>query len=163
MESYLRLSSELNFYSSQHNHLSMKIMVCGSIGYGGVDDIKKFYSILEENGFEILNHIISKGMDYSDIKDFRHQKELSAKIVEHDLDFLNQADVIVVLADKASYGTAIELFVAKQSGKKIILLAKNPIPTPWPIYYSDTIVTSEEDLITLLGQINSKVKSSESL
>jgi len=140
----------------------MKIMVCGSIGYGGVDEIKKFYSILEKEGFEILNHIISKEMDYSDIKDFRFQKELSAKIVEHDLGFLNQVDLIVVLANKASYGTAIEMFVAKQSGKKVILLAKNPIPTPWPIYFSDTIVTSQEALITLLRQINSKAKLSES-
>jgi nucleoside 2-deoxyribosyltransferase len=141
----------------------MKIMVCGSIGYGGVDEIKEFYSFLEKEGFEILNHIISKGMDYSDIKDFRDQKELSARIVEHDLGFVNKADIILVLANKASYGTAIEMFVAKQSGKKVILLAKNPIPTPWPIYYSDSIVSSEEALITLLRQINSKAKLSESL
>jgi hypothetical protein len=54
----------------------------------------------------------------------------------------------------ASYGTAMEMFVARQSGKKVVLLAKNQIPTPWPINFSDYVVTSEDVLIKLLSEIS---------
>jgi hypothetical protein len=65
----------------------MQIMVCGSIGYGGGIELKRMYSLLKKEGFTVLNHIISKGMDYSNTKDFRYEKELSAKIVGHDLEY----------------------------------------------------------------------------
>ena len=87
-----------------------------------------------EESFTALNHIISKGMNYSDIKDFRHRSQQAAKIVCHDLEYVNKADVLVVLADKPSYGTAMEMVAASRFGKKVILFAKNPIPTPWLIH-----------------------------
>ena len=128
-------------------------MVCGSIGYGGIDNIRRFYTLLDTEGFDTVNHIVSKGMDYSDIKDFRNKKELSRQIVNHDLEYVKKADVLVVLASMPSYGAAIEMFVAKNSGKKIILLAKDPVPTPWSINFSDYVVTTEEELIKLLWDL----------
>ena len=104
-------------------------MVCGSIGYGGIDDIRRIYTFLDTEGFDIVDHIVGKGMDYSGIKDFRNKKELSGQIVNHDLEYVKKADVLVVLASMPSYGAAIEMFVAKNSGKKIVLLAKDPVPT----------------------------------
>jgi hypothetical protein len=52
-------------------------MVCGSIGYGGVDKIRRMYSLLHQTGFDIVDHLVHKGMDYSNIRDFRDKKELS--------------------------------------------------------------------------------------
>ena len=43
-----------------------------------------------EESFTALNHIISKGMNYSDIKDFRHRSQQAAKIVCHDLEYVNK-------------------------------------------------------------------------
>jgi hypothetical protein len=128
-------------------------MVCGSIGSGGIDNIRRFYTLLDTEGFDTVNHIVSKGMDYSDIKDFRNKKELSRQIVNHDLEYVKKADVLVVLACMPSYGAAIEMFVAKNSGKKIVLLAKDPVPTPWSINFSDYVVTTEEELIKLLWDL----------
>jgi hypothetical protein len=128
-------------------------MVCGSIGYGGIDDIRRIYTFLDTEGFDIVDHIVGKGMDYSDIKDFRNKKELSQQIVNHDLEYVKKADVLVVLASMPSYGAAIEMFVAKNSGKKIILLAKDPVPTPWSINFSDYVVTTVEELIKLLWDL----------
>ena len=128
-------------------------MVCGSIGYGGISDIRDLYSFLQSKGFDILDHIMQEGMDYSDIRDFRYRKELSAKIVEHDLTYVKQADILVVTAKNPSYGTAIEIFIAKSSGKSIILLAKEPVPTPWPVNFSDYIVTSEDELVKVLLEL----------
>jgi hypothetical protein len=132
-------------------------MVCGSIGYGGIDNIRRLYTLLDTEGFDTVDHIVSKGMDYSDIKDFRNKKELSRQIVNYDLEYVKKADVLVVLGGMPSYGAAIEMFVAKNSGKKIVLLAKDSVPTPWSINFSDYVVTTEEELIKLLWDLKKRV------
>ncbi|MGH9913102.1 MAG: hypothetical protein ACRD4W_11715 [Nitrososphaeraceae archaeon] len=135
----------------------MRVMVCGSIGYGGVDEMRRMYSFLLEEGFDIVDHLVHKGMDYSDIRDFRDKKELSQQIVIHDLQFVEKADVIVVIANRPSYGTAIEMYIAKNSDKKVILLAGDPVPTPWPVIFSDYVVRNEGDLITLLEELRKEI------
>ena len=136
----------------------MQIMVSGSIGYGGIDEIGWLYSFLLKEGFCIVDHLVSKGADYSDIKDFRDKKDLSHQIVNHDLEYVKKADVLVVLANRPSYGTAIEMFIAKSIGKRVVLLAKDPLPTPWPINFADDITTSEEELIKLLHSLEQTSK-----
>ena len=78
---------------------------------------------------------------------------MSHQIVNHDLQYIEKSDVIVVIANGPSYGTAIEMYVAKNSGKKIILLAKDAVPTPWPVHFSDYIVRSENELFDLLNNL----------
>lgn len=128
-------------------------MICGSIGYGGVNEIRRLYALLREKGYDIVDHLIEKGMDYSDIDDFRDKKELSHKIVKYDLEYVNKSDIIIVVANSPSYGTAMEMLIAKEKGKKVIVLAKDPIPTPWPINFSDFIVKDEFELIKLLDKL----------
>ncbi len=131
----------------------MEIMVCGSIGFGGINVIKEFYDWLKNQGYDTINHIESQNMDYSHIKDFRNELELSKKIVEHDLEFIEKADILIILVDTPSFGTAIEAFVAKKAGKKIILFSPNPLPTPWPLYFSDFHVKSKNELLERLNKI----------
>lgn len=128
-------------------------MVCGSIGYGGVDKIRRMYAVLRRKEFDIVDHLVHKGMNYSDIGDFRDKKELSQQIVSHDLQFMEKADVIVVIASRPSYGTGIEMYIAKNSNKKVILLANDPVPTPWPVNFSDYVVRNEDELIMLLEEL----------
>jgi nucleoside 2-deoxyribosyltransferase len=135
--------------------MSLKIMVCGSIGYGKIDKLKKFYRILEDNGFDVLGHINKIGMNYSDIKDFRDKQDLASKIVRNDIEFIAKSDVVVVLADTPSYGAAIEMQIAKNSGKKVILFAPRPVPTPWPVEFSDHIAKSKEELFEILHNLES--------
>ena len=129
-------------------------MVCGSIGYGGIDEIRNLYSFLSDKGFEVMNHVRPKRMDYSEVKDFRNRKKLSHKIVQYDLRNVKHADVLVVLPNAPSHGTAVEMFVGKKEGKKIVLLANGPIPTPWLVNYSDFIVSNKRELVKLLHKIN---------
>lgn len=135
---------------------NMLVMVCGSIGYGGIDDIKQMYSFLRKEGFSIVDHLATKGIDYSDIDDFRDKKDLSHEIVNHDLEYVKEADVLVVLVNRPSFGTAIEMFVAKSSGKTVLLFAKDAVPTPWPVSFSDDIIKSEEELIKLLRKLEQR-------
>jgi pyruvate/2-oxoacid:ferredoxin oxidoreductase alpha subunit len=129
-------------------------MICGSIGYGNIDELKKFYGMLKNNGFDVLEHLSQSGMDYSDIKDFREKKDLASKIVKHDLEFITKADVIVVLAGTPSYGAAIEMEMAKKSGKKVILFAPKPVPTPWPVEFSDFVAKSKDELFEILCNLD---------
>lgn len=131
----------------------MKVVVCGSIGYGGLSEIREIQSLLRKEGFTVLDHISEEGMDYSDVKDFRNKTELAKKIVRHDLDFIRASDVVVGIANKPSYGTAIEIFVAKELGKKIVFFSEDRVPTPWPIAFSDRIVTNRRDLILTLKEM----------
>ena len=133
-------------------------MVCGSIGCGGINEIKNTYAFLLNHGFSIVDHIVHKGMDYSHITDFRDKQALSSKIVQHDLKYIESSDIVIVIANDPSYGTAIEMFVAKSLGKKIILFAKDPVPTPWPIHFSDHIVTSEDQLVLTLRNLESSLR-----
>jgi hypothetical protein len=68
----------------------MQIMISGSIGYGGFEEIGRLYSFLLKEDFGIVDHLVSKGADYSDIKDFRDKKELSHQIVNHDLEYVEK-------------------------------------------------------------------------
>ena len=137
---------------------NMRIMVCGSIGYGGIKEIKNLNAFLVNKGFSVVDHILHKGMNYSQIKDFRDKQDLSFKIINYDLKYIESSDAIVAIMNGPSYGTAIEIFVAKNLGKKIILFAKDPVPTPWPVYFSDHIATSEDQLYRILRNLESSCK-----
>jgi nucleoside 2-deoxyribosyltransferase len=125
----------------------MKIIVCGSIGYGGLEDIRNIQKLLTENDFEVIDHIAIDGQDYTQVEDFRDKPEIVKKIVEYDLEYLKQSDVIVVVLNKPSIGTSIEMVYARETGKKVFLLAKDKVPTPWPIYFSDYLVRDEKELL----------------
>ena len=99
-------------------------MVCGSIGYGGVDEIRRLYTVLKEKKYDIVDHLVEKGMDYSDTNDFRDKKDLCREIVNHDLEYVNKSDVLVVLANSPSYGTAMEMLIAKNIWKKSYTIRK---------------------------------------
>lgn len=129
-------------------------MVCGSIGYGNAEAVRSLYARLGRGRFKVLNHIESGEMDYSNISDFRGKESLCKKIVKYDLECLKDADVIVAVANGPSYGTAMEILMAKQAGKITVLLAKNPIRSPWPIHFSDHVVSSESELVELLRRID---------
>lgn len=128
-------------------------MVCGSIGYGGYNEIKSLSTLLRRAGFDVLDQIGSGGMNYSQMKDFSHDKKLADLIVQHDLGIVKRSDLIVALCDLPSYGTGVEMFFAKKLGKKVILLAKQEIRTPWPVALADHLVKSEDELLELLRKL----------
>ena len=125
----------------------MKIMVCGPIAYGDIKRIKELQKFLKEKGFEVIDQFQRKEMDYSNIKDFRDKRELARKIVENDLKFVGECDIIVAICDEPSFGTAIEIYHARRLGKKIVILNEHAQPSPWPVAFSDQVVRSLEELV----------------
>ncbi len=129
----------------------MKIMVCGPIGGVGINKILEMREFLENKGFETVKQF-SKDNDYSNIRDFRKKTMLVKKIIKHDLDCIKKADVLVVLPEP-SFGASIEMFVAKNAKKKVILFSSKPVPSPWPVGFSDVVVTSKNELVRKLHKI----------
>lgn len=129
----------------------MKIMVCGPIGRDGTGKISEMSEFLESNGFETVRQF-SKNNDYSKIHDFRKRTKLVKKIIDHDLACISKADVLVVLPEP-SFGASIEMFVAKNAGKKVILFSNKPISSPWPIEFSDSVVTTKSELVRKLNDL----------
>jgi nucleoside 2-deoxyribosyltransferase len=128
-------------------------MVCGAIANIGVSEIRKIQSLLKGKGFHVIDQISNE--DYSKIKDFRDKKSLAEEIIEHDLDFVKESDLIVALIDRPSYGIAIEIYFAKTMGKKIIIMSKRKVPSPWPIAFSDLTVRDGEQLLLALRELQS--------
>lgn len=126
----------------------MKIMVCGPIGGVGIDKIFEVREFLEKEGFETVKQF-SKGKDYSNIHDFRKKTTLVKNIIKHDMECIKKSDVIIVLPEP-SFGASIEMFVGKNAKKKVILFSSKPVPSPWPIGFSDFIVTSKKELVRKL-------------
>jgi nucleoside 2-deoxyribosyltransferase len=150
--SILKLKSFIKYYLSD-KVTDLKVLVCGPIGYGELAKIRVIQSLLKEKGFVVLDHISNEHMDYSRIKDFRDKQDLAKRIVEHDLEFIKKGDVIVAIINRPSYGTAVEMFVAKKLGKKVISYSEKEVPTPWPIAFSDIVVRSYNELISALRDI----------
>ena len=128
----------------------MKVIVCGSIGFGGLEKIREVQRALKEAGILVYDHISEENMDYSQIDDFRDKFNLAKTIVEHDLKYVDKCDVVVILADRPSFGTAMEMYYAYQKNKVIITYAANKLPTPWPVYFSHYIAKSLNTLIRVL-------------
>lgn len=131
----------------------LKVIVCGAIANKGISKIRKFQSLLKEKGFHVIDQVSDKY--YGKIKDFRDKKKLAEEIVKHDLDSIKESDVVVALIDRPSFGVAIEIYFATILGKKVIIMSKRRVPSPWPIAFSDKIVHNEERLILALRELQS--------
>jgi hypothetical protein len=49
------------------------------------------------------------------------------------------------------------MYIAKNSNKKVILLTNDPVPTPWPVNFSDYVVRNEDGLIMLLKELRKDI------
>lgn len=118
----------------------MKIYVAGSFATPkGVKKVRELQNTLRKAGFEVLNQL--EAFDYTRIEDFRAEVESGKRIIENDLGLLEQADVIVALADEPSFGIGAEVFYAKQILKKrIIAIVTKPAKSPWIVSQADVIL-----------------------
>ena len=118
----------------------MKIYVAGSFATRkGVRRVLDLQDALRKAGFEVLNQL--EAFDYTGIEDFRVEVELGKRIIEKDLGLLEQADLIVALADEPSFGIGAEVFYAKQIlKKKIVAIVTEPARSPWIVSHADAIL-----------------------
>jgi nucleoside 2-deoxyribosyltransferase len=89
-------------------------------------------------------------------RDYRGKEDESvAEIVQGDLDDIADSDIVLVAADKPSWGTAMECFHAHRTGKTVIVVCSGRV-SPWLRFHSHRVVPSlfgAWSLLCLPGQL----------
>lgn len=77
------------------------------------------------------------------VRDYRGrelEQGIAKEIVENDKLDINECDVVLVMYEKPSVGTSMEIFYAHQLGKHVALVDRSDRPlSPWLIYHATSI------------------------
>jgi len=63
---------------------------------------------------------------------------------------------VIIVLPTPSFGAAMEMFLAKEHGKKTILFSEKAMPSPWPVNFADFIATNKNSLLEILNKIRKK-------
>lgn len=85
-------------------------------------------------------------------RDYRGKEVDSVnEIVEGDMADISASDILLVNANKPSWGTAMETYAAFVSRKHyVIAFCDNDKPSPWLVYHTHKLVKSLEKAVSLL-------------
>lgn len=77
---------------------------------------------------------------------------IAAEIVAGDIEDIQRCDAILVLFDKPSVGTAMEVFYAKHDlGKRVVVIDRSDKPlSPWLLHHSDLVVKTIAEAMAAL-------------
>jgi nucleoside 2-deoxyribosyltransferase len=106
----------------------LKVYLAGPIN-GCTDDECKAWRLDARRMLEPIHAVIDP-MDF----DCRGREgDMADDIVKHDLERLDEADIVLVNAERPSWGTAMELVYARQGGKPAIAFVGLPRSSvsPW--------------------------------
>ena len=74
-------------------------------------------------------------------------------LVEEDLRDIDRCDIFLAYMPILSAGVCMELFYAKRSGKKTVVVCEMENPSPWIVVHADYIFKSIEELRGSFEQI----------
>ena len=76
---------------------------------------------------------------------------IAREIVDGDIEDIDASDTLLVFFDRPSAGTAMEVFYAKQKGKRVVVIDAQDKPlSPWLVHHSDVVVRSVSEALNLL-------------
>ena len=126
--------------------MKMKIIyLCGPINGRTNDECKSW------------RHTIKYGLStqYEFIDPMRNdyrgrEGEYFSDIVHSDKTDVENADIILAMAQNPSWGTAMEIFYAHSLNKPVVGICDKKTPSPWILYHCGIILKTVEDAITYL-------------
>jgi nucleoside 2-deoxyribosyltransferase len=71
-------------------------------------------------------------------------------IIRGDIIDICGCDIVLVNANKPSWGTGMELFYSKSLGKQTIVVCADDKPSPWLVGHADYLVKTFQDAFNLL-------------
>lgn len=118
------------------------------IGYlcGGINGL----SDEDANGWRTKAKELMPEVEWLDpmARDYRGKESQNVReIVSGDLADIAQADVLLVWAERPSWGTAMEMVYAHQAGKRIVTYCPGRV-SPWLQFHSSVVVASWNDIVT---------------
>lgn len=85
--------------------------------------------------------------------DYRGKEAESVyKIIQGDTEDIRHSDILIVNANKPSWGTAMELYLANRSCKTTIVVCADDRPSPWLIGHASYLVKTFEDAWRIVGE-----------
>ncbi|MGQ9625266.1 MAG: nucleoside 2-deoxyribosyltransferase [Candidatus Bathycorpusculaceae bacterium] len=138
-----------------------KVFISGPIQ--GVETRQDYRDVIRKVcvkcGYEVLDpwereKVIYKGSEFG-----WWEKVPAADFIRRDLEDIEKCDLLIAYFPKLSAGTCMELFYAKQKGKKTICICQIENPSPWIIAHSDIIIRKIEELENALSNIHSQTPS----
>ena len=67
---------------------------------------------------------------------------IAEEIVDGDLEDIRESDFILAMADRPSWGTAMEIHFAASIGKPVIVVCSSSKPSPWLRHHATRVVPS---------------------
>jgi nucleoside 2-deoxyribosyltransferase len=104
-------------------------------------------------GYETVDPWLREKIIYREDEPCWWTKVPATGFVERDLEDIAKCDVLIAYLPKLSAGTCMELFYAKQRGKRVITISEMKDLSPWIVVHSDRILRSIEELEDALKQI----------
>jgi nucleoside 2-deoxyribosyltransferase len=128
----------------------MKIYLAGPI-FGRVDSQCRVWRewFIENSGFDCLNPMC---------RDYRGMEDANvSEIVELDKKDIDSCDVIVVMYDKPSVGTSMEVLYAWERKKPVIVINNSDQLTlsPWLVYHAAKIVKTLQEAVNAIKNLDS--------
>ena len=74
----------------------------------------------------------------------------ASAIVRDDLADISRTDIVLVKADRPSWGTAMEAWFAHSKEKRVIVVSAGPNPSPWLIYCATDLVDTMGQAVAML-------------
>jgi nucleoside 2-deoxyribosyltransferase len=104
-------------------------------------------------GYETIDPWLREKMIYRGNEPCWWTKVPAAGFVGRDLEDIEKCDVLIAYLPKLSAGTCMELFYAKQKGKRVIVVSEISCLSPWIVVHSDRILRGIEELEGALKQM----------
>lgn len=125
----------------------MKVYLCGPINGCSDDEAMSWRKraaalLLFAPGCEVVDPMR---------RDFRGQEEgRETEIVTSDKADIDASDAVLVNAERASWGTAMEVFYAHGQGKRVVAFVGRQRPSPWLTFHCEYVFPDLEDALTAL-------------
>lgn len=85
-------------------------------------------------------------------RDYRGREAANvARIVEGDKDDIEGCDAVLVMAERPSWGTAMEVYFAHNRGKRVVAIC-SANPSPWLAYHTGRICSTLADACAYLRE-----------
>ncbi len=128
----------------------MKVYLCGAIN-GCTDEECKDWREAAKSRLYNVTCIDPMRNDYRGKENSEYRK-----IVETDKWDIYASDIVLVNYEKPSVGTAMEVYLAWQLGKFVVLVSRDgTVISPWLRYHTHLMFNSFEDVFNILNTVAS--------
>jgi nucleoside 2-deoxyribosyltransferase len=128
--------------------MSKKVFISGPIQ--GMENEQGYREtitkICHKLGYEVIDPWLREKVIYRKDEPCWWTKVPAENFVCRDLEDVERCDILVAYLPKLSAGSCMELFQAKRSGKKVLIVSDMSCISPWIIVHSDAVLNDFQQL-----------------